>query len=559
MTSSSGPPARPASDSSATSTPTLTTQGRPPVSADGSARDGTAARPRRRVSLAVRTAAGVVALLIVALSVFTLTSLALTGRTLDAQLEEGVDQAWDRSWSYLWRGRQDAPDFTHDPLDAPGQPAGMLLLLMTGGQVVQASRLDEEWETVELSAPDVERLGAVAEETLRAQEAQDARLGELADDAEDVELIRTMDLQAGQFLVVSEIVDDEGGVAVVGLPKAAVDRTKANLAQVQILGSLAALVLAGLLSWWWIRRSLRPLGEVSRAAVRVADVPMGAGEVSLEQYRVRRELARPGDEVGDVGQALNRLIGSVDGAIEQRNRSEQRLRTFVADASHELRTPLAAVRGYAEMIRLTEPLTDRGRESVARVLNQADRMGSLVEDLLLLARLDAGREHRRDEVDLGELVVDAVTDATAAGPDHHWTVDVPEEPVTVLGDRQQLAQLVANLLSNARKHTPARTTVRVRLEDDGTAAVVRPRDRTADGSARTSRLTVEDDGPGVSPELLPGLFDRFVRGDTARTTREGSTGLGLSIVRSVARAHGGEAIVESVPGRTVFTVELPAA
>lgn len=508
--------------------------------------------------------AGVVALLTVVLSVFTVTSLALTGQTVEAQLKQSVEQAWDRTYNFLWRGSKHAPDFTgRNPLEASGQPEGMLLLLMTGGQVAQASRLNADWHAVELSAQDAERLAVLAEETLRAQAAQDAALAELpaqeAEDVFDVRLTRTMDLDGGQSLVLSEVVDDEDGVAVVGVPTAAVDRMKAGLARVQILGSLAALVLAGLLGWWWIRRSLRPLGEVSRAAVCVAGVPMGAGEVSLEQYRVRRELAEPGDEVGDVGFALNQLIGSVDGAFGQRNRSEQRLRTFVADASHELRTPLAAVRGYTEMIRLTEPLSDRGRQSVARALSQADRMGSLVEDLLLLARLDAGRDVPRGKVDLGEVVVDAVMDATAAGRDHTWTVKVPEQPVTVLGDRGQLAQLVANLLSNARKHTPAGTTVMVRLEEDSTGAAARLRDRVADSLAQTTRLTVEDDGPGISPELLPGLFDRFVRGDTARTTTEGSTGLGLSIVRSVAKTHGGEATVETEPGRTTFTVELPAA
>ncbi|MGD6979247.1 sensor histidine kinase [Citricoccus zhacaiensis] len=499
----------------------------------------------------MRTAAGVVALLAVVLSVFTLTSLALTGRTVDAQVVQRVDQAWDRTYNFLWRGSRDAPAFTgRSPLDASGQPEGMLLFLTSGNQVHQAARLDANGNEVELSAPDVEKLAALVDETLRAQQAQDARVESLSEEERegvfDVQMIRTLNLDEGQFFVHSEVVDDDGA-AVVGLPTLAVDKTKANLARVQVLGSLAALVLGGLLCWWWIRRSLRPLGEVSQAAARVADVPMGSGEVSLAKYRVRRELAEPGNEVGDVGFALNQLIGSVDVAIEQRNRSEQRLRTFVADASHELRTPLAAVRGYAEMIRLTEPLTDRGQDALGRVLQQSDRMGSLVEDLLLLARLDAGREIRRGEVDLGELVMDAVMDATAAGRDHHWTVDVPEEPVTVLGDRQQLAQLVANLLGNARKHTPDGTTVLVRLQQE-----------VADGVG-TVRLTVQDDGPGIDPQLMPGLFDRFVRGDTARAAREGSTGLGLSIVRSVAHAHGGEATVESAPGRTVFTVALPAS
>lgn len=535
-----------------TSSPIPPAPERPPLSAEAPAQDGAASRHRRRVSLAVRTAAGVVALLAVALIAFTATSLVLTERAMDSQLQQSAAQAWERTYNFVWRGNRDAPDLTGpNPAEASGQPAEMLLLLASGGEVPRALRMDSNGDAVELSEPDVDRLAALAQETLTEQAEQDARLEALPpeeqEDLLDVELVRTIDLEAGQFVVQAEIMDDADGVAVVGVPTKTVDKTKSNLAQVQVLGSLAALILAGLLCWWWIRWSLRPLGEVSQAAALVADVPMGSGEVSLGQYRVRRQLAEPGTEVGDVGFALNRLIGSVDGAIEQRNRSEQRLRTFVADASHELRTPLAAVRGYAEMLRLTEPLTDRGQDALGRVLEQSDRMGSLVEDLLLLARLDAGRELRRGEVDLGELVVDAVLDATAAGRDHQWTVDVPEQPVTVLGDRTQLAQLTANLLSNARKHTP-----------EGTAVLVRLQDGAPDGVGSV-RLTVQDNGPGIDPDLLPGLFDRFVRGDTARTSREGSTGLGLSIVRSVARAHGGEATVESEPGRTVFTVELPTA
>lgn len=509
-------------------------------------------RSRRRRSLALRTAAGVVALLAVVLGVIAATSLVLTGRTVDSQLHQSADQAWTRSYSYLWRGPRTEPDLAgRSPLNAPGQPDGMIVLVTSGDTVTQASRLDEssEDEVIDLGRADVEELAAFAEEVRAAQEEQDARLEAMVnppdeDDVFDVSTYRTMDLQRGRYLVRGEVIDDDNNLAVVGLPMAEVDAMKTRLLQVQVLGSVAALVLAGLLSWWWIRRSLRPLGEVSQAAARVADVPMGSGEVSLQPYRVRPELARQGDEVGDVGFALNRLIGSVDGAMEERNRSEQRLRAFVADASHELRTPLAAVRGYAEMINLTEHLTRNGQAALSRVLHQSDRMGSLVEDLLLLARLDSGRDPRRGELDLGELVIDSVMDATAAGRDHHWSVDVPEEPVTVLGDRQQLAQLVANLLSNARKHTP-----------EGTSVVVRLAQEPGEG---TVRLTVEDDGPGIEAELGSGLFDRFVRGDSARTAREGSTGLGLAIVRSVARAHGGEATAESMPGRTVFTVELPA-
>lgn len=485
--------------------------------------------------------AGVVALLALVLTAFTLTSLVLSGRAVDAQLEEGVHQAWDRSATSLARGRyEDRDDDDRSPLEAPGHQPEVLALIMDDDEVLEAARLDEDGYATDLSAEDVETLTG------------------LADEVDSEPLMRTLDLEAGRHLVEADTAGRDG-VVIAGLPTAPVEGTKAALARVQVLGSLAALVLAGLLGFWWVRRSLRPLAEVSQAAARVAELPMGSGEVSLSQHRVREDLSQPGDEVGAVGHALNRLIDSVDSAFEQRHRSEQRLRTFVADASHELRTPLAGVRGYTEMIGLTEALTDRGRESLGRVLHQADRMGSLVEDLLLLARLDSGREPQRSDVDLGEVVMDAVMDATAASQGHIWTVDVPEEPLKVHGDRRQLAQLVTNLLSNARKHTPTGTRVAVRLEEDSNGVASGLQDDAGDEPAQIVRLTVEDDGPGISPELLPNLFERFVRGDTARTTTEESTGLGLSIVRSVARAHGGTARVESEPGRTRFTVELPAA
>lgn len=497
----------------------------------------------RRWSLAGRTVAGVMALLAAVLTAFTLTSLHLTERTLQAQLGQSVDQAWERSVSFLTGpGAPEGPDggsggFSgRDPLEAPGQPAGVLAVVVEDGQMIRASRLDASGQAVPLSEADVQTLAGAFSEVTRDSGRQQRRVM----------------LESGEHLVQAGAVGQDAA-AMAGLPTAGVDGTRDTLMWVQVVGSLSALTLAGLLGWWWIRRSLRPLVQVSQAAARVAGLPMGSGEVSLQDHRVPKRWSCPGDEVGDVGFALNRLIDSVDGAFEQRNRSTERLRTFVADASHELRTPLAAVRGYAEMLRLTESLSETGRQSLDRVLQQSDRMRELVEDLLLLARLDAGRAEQRRAVDLVEVTVDAVTDATAAGRDHTWSADLPQHPLTVDGDPRQLGQLLSNLLSNARKHTPPGSHVRVRLDREADRAV----------------LSVEDDGPGIDPELLPRLFDRFVRADPARVAggglggqdagTEGSTGLGLSIVRSVARAHGGEARVSSAPGRTVFTVDLPLA
>src|SRR5689334_17449515 len=217
-----------------------------------------------------------------------------------------------------------------------------------------------------------------------------------------------------------------------------------------------------------------------------------------------------------------------------------RLRQFIADASHELRTPLAAIRGYAELTRRA-PLAPETEYSIARISSQTERMTALVEDLLLLARLDAGRPLERAPVDLTRLVLDGVNDAHAAGMDHRWQLDLPDEPLVVTGDASRLTQVLTNLLANARTHTPAGTTVTV-----GLAA-----------SAGGVALTVTDDGSGIPAELLPHVFERFARGSASRSRQHGSTGLGLSIVHAVVAAHEGSVTVTSVPGRTEFTVLLP--
>jgi two-component system OmpR family sensor kinase len=264
--------------------------------------------------------------------------------------------------------------------------------------------------------------------------------------------------------------------------------------------------------------------------------------VDLAQ-RVPERDTDPRTEVGQVGSALNRMLDHVGNALEARHASEMQVRQFVADASHELRTPLAAIRGYAELSRRSRaPISEEVAHVLGRVESEAKRMTVLVEDLLLLARLDAGRPLAHDPVDLTMLVVDAVSDAHAAGPRHYWQLDVPDEPVTVLGDQQRLHQVLANLLANARTHTPEGTTVTVRIDTAPHAAV----------------LQVTDDGPGIPAELQPHIFERFARGDSSRSRAAGSTGLGLSIVYAVVTAHGGTVSVQSAPGRTVFTVVLPA-
>ncbi|GHH44672.1 sensor histidine kinase [Lentzea cavernae] len=309
---------------------------------------------------------------------------------------------------------------------------------------------------------------------------------------------------------------------------------------VWILGGLivvgaAAVALAGRVV---VRRALVPLDRVAETATRVSELTLHEGEVALAE-RVPEEDTDPATEVGKVGLALNRMLGHVDQALKARHDSETRVRQFVADASHELRTPLAAIRGYAELTRRTgADLPPEVTHAMGRVESEAVRMTSLVEDLLLLARLDAGRPLESEDVDLSRLVLDVVGDARIAGPDHSWRLALPEDPVTVPGDVQRLHQVLGNLLSNARAHTPPGTTVTTGL------------------SVHNGRvdLTVTDDGPGV-PEGLQ-VFERFARGDSSRSRAAGSTGLGLSIVAAVVGAHDGEVSVESRPGRTAFTVSL---
>jgi two-component system OmpR family sensor kinase len=282
-------------------------------------------------------------------------------------------------------------------------------------------------------------------------------------------------------------------------------------------------------------------------------LPLATGAVALAE-RVPEGDTDPGTEVGQVGAALNRMLGHVGDALAARHASETRVRQFVADASHELRTPLAAIRGYAELTR-RQPVTHATvrygandvPEEVARALTRIEaegrRMTGLVEDMLLLARLDTGPQLEHAAVPLSELVVDAVSDAHAAGPDHKWQLELPDEPVTVQGDRARLQQVLNNLLANARVHTPAGTTVITQLA-------------VADGVAV---LTIADNGPGI-PEAVRGeIFGRFVRGDSSRSRAAGSTGLGLAIVAAVVEAHRGRVDVTSYPGSTTFAVRLPDA
>ncbi|MGW4942912.1 sensor histidine kinase [Actinoplanes sp. NPDC004185] len=372
------------------------------------------------------------------------------------------------------------------------------------------------------------------------QELPAATVAQLAAVTPD-DAARDIDLggDLGDYRVVSSLT--AGGVSITALPLASTQATLIRVALVTGGAVLAALLIAGRAGAFIVRRTLQPLSRVAATATRVAELELDRGEVELAQ-RVPVSDTDPRTEVGQVGAALNRLLDHVGSALEARHASETQVRQFVADASHELRTPLAAIRGYAELSRRSRrPVPEEIAHVLRRVESEAQRMTALVEDLLLLARLDAGRPLAQDPVDLTMLVVDAVSDAHAAGPRHDWQLALPEEPVTVVGDAQRLHQVLANLLANARTHTPEGTTVTVGVRESSDAAV----------------LTVTDAGPGIPAELQPHIFERFARGDSSRSRAAGSTGLGLSIVHAVVTAHGGTVSVHTVPGRTEFTVRLP--
>ncbi|MEU9142359.1 HAMP domain-containing sensor histidine kinase [Streptomyces sp. NPDC048349] len=336
-----------------------------------------------------------------------------------------------------------------------------------------------------------------------------------------------------------------GGSVVLGFPLGEVDSTVNTLIAVEVCVTLAGLIAASLAGQALVGVALRPLRRVAATATRVSELPLHEGEPALHE-RVPDTEADPRTEVGQVGAALNRMLGHVSAALTARQQSEMRVRQFVADASHELRTPLASIRGYAELTRRgrEEPGPDT-RHALGRIESEATRMTGLVEDLLLLARLDAGRPLAAGDTDtdLAPLVVDAVSDARAAGPGHHWRLCLPDEPAPVRGDPARIQQVLVNLLANARTHTPPGTTVTAHVSRE-TSAV---------------RLRIEDDGPGIPPALLPHVFERFARGDASRSRAAGSTGLGLAIVQAVVTAHGGRVGVRSAPGRTCFEVVLPLA
>jgi two-component system OmpR family sensor kinase len=312
-----------------------------------------------------------------------------------------------------------------------------------------------------------------------------------------------------------------------------VERTLNELSLLFLLISIAVLIFIGLISRWIITLSLKPLLEVEVTAAAIA-----GGDLSA-----RLPELQPSTEVGRLTQSLNTMLGRIEESFAQKNASESRLRRFVADASHELRTPLTAIRGFAELHRQGAVSgEEKTRELIGRIEKESIRMGSLVEDLLLLARIDEARPFALEPVDLSNVIEESVASARAAGPEHPITTDVPKD-LHVLGDSKRIHQAIANLLANARTHTPINTLIEV----------------SATTSENEITISVKDAGPGLSSADQARIFERFFRADPSRARHAGEgSGLGLSIVDAVMKAHAGTVTVSSSPGNgATFTLHFP--
>jgi len=503
---------------------------------------GAASTPSRRLhpsrwTLRTRLVAVMVALLAAMSMVFGAVTLFALDHVLTNRVANELTSAARRGIGGP-DGHGDGHGF-NNPVDGPNQSPGTL------GAVVQNGAF-------------VDPLQVIGQEAVSAP-AQQMVLAVPADGA-----THAIDLGdgLGRYLVIASP-EPNGLTYVTGLPLSGVQATLAALALVAVLVTLIGLLIAAVAGAAIVRLTLRPLDRLAATATRVSELPLDRGDVSPD-IQVLDADTDPGTEVGQVGAALDRMLGHVFRALQVRNASEARMRRFVADASHELRTPLASIRGYAELtLRRSDDLNPQVEHALSRVESEAIRMTGLVEDLLLLARLDDGAAAaslRRERVDLTAVAVDCVADAHVLGAQHRWLLDLPEDPVTITGDAARLRQVLTNLLANARVHTPAGTTVNVRLigpEPASSQAASADRPVGSPAARPEVRLEVSDDGPGIPPELLPEVFDRFTRADSSRSRAAGSTGLGLSIVASVVEAHDGRVEVTSRPGSTTFTVHLP--
>ena len=326
--------------------------------------------------------------------------------------------------------------------------------------------------------------------------------------------------------------DTHGNLLVVALPLDEVGATLSQLLILELVAGAAITIVILAATWLVVRRGMRPLERMGRTARDAAT-----------DLSKRVQPATESTEVGRLGLAINTMLGQLEAAFAERAANEQRLRHFVSDASHELRTPLTSIRGYAELMRRTPDMTEEDVVlATRRIEEEGQRMGVLVDDLLLLARLDQGRPLEMAPVDLGVLVTDAAADARAADPARPITAEA-QARVLVIGDDMRLRQVLGNIVRNALVHTPPGTAVELLLRREGGNAVIE----------------VIDHGPGIAPDHAHRIFERFHRSDPGKSRDQGGSGLGLSIAAAVVAAHGGRIRVEQTPGGgATFRIELPA-
>jgi two-component system OmpR family sensor kinase len=478
-------------------------------------------------SLRGRMTAGMIAVLLVAVLLVGAVSEIALRHFLISRLDEQLISAGGHYAASLEHPDRNKPHENagdHDPDDViPGASQGTLGLRLLDGRITEAAVVGEDGTTDPVT---LDRASATAVRRIRPGSGA-----------------HTLDLHALGDYRTRAVLGRDGDVQLTGLPLHPVNETLLQLLIVEASLFAGLVLLGGAAAALFVRRSLRPLDRLAHTALEVSTLALTGGD---EPLPTTATPTRPTREVDQVSHAFDQMLDRVRNAMSARDATEERLRQFVADASHELRTPLATIRASAEYGATPPegPLPGQTAESLARITAAADRMGVLVADLLLLARLDAGRPLLHDVVDLTRVVLDAVADARAAAPDHHWELDLPEEAVTVDGDEERLHRALANLLANARAHTPPGTTV------------------TTGVSLATDHVEawVIDTGPGVPAQMRGELFERFTRGDTSRSRAHGSTGLGLAIAHGIVRAHNGTLGYQTAPtGGACFRLVLPTA
>lgn len=339
------------------------------------------------------------------------------------------------------------------------------------------------------------------------------------------------------YRVVVRKTDD--GTLLTGLPMANVNRVIAKVIGIEALTVGLAAALMAACGAYAVRRSMRPLRNVAATAREVSHTPLDTGVPKLTIPPADRNAAK---EIRDVSESLDTMLHHVQDALRTRDASEGQLRDFIADASHELRTPVAIVRSHAELIETTvagSEVPEQVSASLARIQTESHRMGNIVGDLLLLARLGHAPQQVREQVDLSLIVLEVADDARLTASTHRWRIDLPDNAVEVLGDPDQLRRAVLNIVTNAGRHTPAGTHVLIALTQSGSEATI----------------TVTDDGPGIPQDVQASLGRRFTR--TTHDPRPDSTGLGFALVEAIVTAHNGSVEVDSVPGRTAITLHLP--